>query len=213
MRSRTRASLIIGLALAFSASVAWAQAPTAPPPAAPPAAQPPAAPDKPSAGAPGVVMADVVVINATVEAVDKDKRTVTLKGSGGRTVTLKVGPNAKNFDQIKVGDKVKGKFLDSVALFVRKAGTPPDAAEMQAVSVAPRGQKPKAMTVDTVEISAKVEKIDYKKRLVTLKGPEGNTRTIKVDPRVKRLAEIKVGDDIVLRHTEALAIEVIPPKS
>jgi hypothetical protein len=213
MRSRTRASLTIGLALAFSASVAWAQAPTAPPPAAPPAAQPPAAPDKPSAGAPGVVMADVVVINATVEAVDKDKRTVTLKGSGGRTVTLKVGPNAKNFDQIKVGDKVKGKFLDSVALFVRKAGTPPDAAEMQAVSVAPRGQKPKAMTVDTVEISAKVEKIDYKKRLVTLKGPEGNTRTIKVDPRVKRLAEIKVGDDIVLRHTEALAIEVVTPKS
>jgi len=209
MRSRTRASLSIGLALAFSASVAWAQAPTAPPPAAPPAAQPPAAPDKPSAGAPGVVMADVVVINATVEAVDKDKRTVTLKGSGGRTVTLKVGPNAKNFDQIKVGDKVKGKFLDSVALFVRKAGTPPDAAEMQAVSVAPRGQKPKAMTVDTVEISAKVEKIDYKKRLVTLKGPEGNTRTIKVDPRVKRLAEIKVGDDIVLRHTEAIAIEVV----
>jgi hypothetical protein len=213
MRSRTRASLTIGLALAFTASVAWAQAPTTPPPAAPPAAQPPAAPDKPAAGAPGVVMADVVVINATVEAIDKDKRTVTLKGSGGRTVTLKVGPNAKNFDQIKVGDKVKGKFLDSVALFVRKAGTPPDAAEMQAVSVAPRGQKPKAMTVDTVEISAKVEKIDYKKRLVTLKGPEGNTRTIKVDPRVKRLAEIKVGDDIVLRHTEALAIEVVTPKS
>ena len=208
MRSRTRASLTIGLALAFSASVAWAQAPTAPPPAAPPAAQPPAAPDKPSAGAPTFAGKDDAGVT-----VDKDKRTVTLKGSGGRTVTLKVGPNAKNFDQIKVGDKVKGKFLDSVALFVRKAGTPPDAAEMQAVSVAPRGQKPKAMTVDTVEISAKVEKIDYKKRLVTLKGPEGNTRTIKVDPRVKRLAEIKVGDDIVLRHTEALAIEVIPPKS
>jgi hypothetical protein len=214
MRSRTRASLAIGLALAFSASVAWAQAPTTPPPTTPaPTTKPPAAPGNLSTGAPGVVMADVAVINATVEAVDKDKRTVTLKGSGGRTVTLKVGPNAKNFDQIKVGDKVKGKFLDSVALFVRKAGTPPDAAEMQAVSVAPRGQKPKAMTVDTVEISAKVEKIDYKKRLITLKGPEGNTKTIKVDPRVKRLDEIKVGDDIVLRHTEAMAIEVVAPKS
>ena len=150
---------------------------------------------------------------AIVEAVDKDKRTVTLKGSGGRSVTLKVGPNAKNFDQIKVGDKVKGKFLDSVALFVRKAGTPPDAAETQAVSVAPRGQKPKAVTVDTVEISAKVEKVDYKKRLITLKGPEGNTRTVKVDPRVKRLSEVKVGDDIVLRYTEAMAIEVVAPKS
>lgn len=212
MKSSARSSLVIALALAFSWSVAWSQTPATQPPATPPAAQQPAAPDKPSAGAPGVVMADVVVINATVEAVDKDKRTVTLKGSGGRIVTLKVGPDAKNFDQVKVGDKVKGKFLDSVALFVRKAGTPPDAGEMQAVSVAPRGQKPKAMTVDTAEISAKVEKIDYKKRLITLKGPEGNTRTIKVDPRVKRLAEIKVGDDIVLRHTEAMAIEVVTPK-
>jgi hypothetical protein len=79
MKSGARVSLAIGLALAFSASVTSAQTPAAPPPAAPPAA-----PDKPSAGAPGVVMADVVVINATVEAVDKDKRTVTLKGSGGR---------------------------------------------------------------------------------------------------------------------------------
>src|SRR5258705_2929767 len=166
MRSRTRASLAIGLALAFSASVAWAQAPTTPPPTTPaPTTKPPAAPGNLSTGAPGVVMADVAVINATVEAVDKDKRTVTLKGSGGRTVTLKVGPNAKNFDQIKAGDKVKGKFLDSVALFVRKAGTPPDAAEMQAVSVAPPGPKPKAMTVDSVAFSAKVEKNYTQKRL------------------------------------------------
>jgi len=84
---------------------------------------------------------------------------------------------------------------------------------MQAISVAPRGNKPAAVAVNTVEISAKVEKVDYEKRLLTLKGPEGNTRTLKVDPRVKRLKEVKVGDDIVLRHTEAVAIEVIAPKS
>jgi len=29
---------------------------------------------------------------------------------------------------------------------------------------------------------------------------------------VKRLNEIKAGDDIVLRHTEAIAIEVVTPK-
>ena len=63
-----------------------------------------------------------------------------------------------------------------------------------------------------MEVNANVEKIDYQKRLITLKGPEGNVRTLKVDPRVKRLNEIKVGDDIVLRRTEAVALDVTPPK-
>jgi hypothetical protein len=207
MENWTRISLVCASILMLSASGARAQAPAATPPASADKPVPPVA-----GAAPGVVMADVTVLNATVEAMDKDKRTVTLKGPRGREVTLKVGPEAKNFDQVKVGDKVKFRYLDSVALFVRKAGEPPDAAETQAVSVAPRGQKPKAMAVETSEISAKVEKIDYKNRLVTLKGPEGNTRTLKVDPRVKRLAEVKVGDDIVVRRTEAVAIEVMPPK-
>ena len=201
MKTWTRGLLALGMALALSAPLAWAQAPAAKPAAAP------------AADKPGVVIADVAVMTATVEAIDKNKRTVTLKGPAGRMVTLKVGPDAKNFDQIQAGDKVKGEYLDSIALFVRKSGAPPDAAEMQAVSVAPKGKKPMAMVVETVEITAKVEKIDYKKRLVTLKGPDGNTKTIKVDPRVKKLGEVKVGDEIVLRHTEALAIRVMKPKS
>ena len=211
MKNWTKGWVVCALTLMVSAPAAWAQTPAAPTPA-PPADKPPTAAPAPG-GAPGVVLADVSVINATVEAIDKDNRTVTLKGSGGRTATIKVPPEAKNFDQIKVGDHVKFKFLDSIALFVRKAGDPPEAAETQAVAVAPRGQKPKAVTVSTKEITAKVEKIDYTKRLLTLKGPEGNVRTIKVDPRVKRLNEVKVGDDIVLRSTEAVAVQVTTPKA
>ncbi len=43
------------------------------------------------------------------------------------------------------------------------------------------------------------------------KGPEGNTRTIKVDPGVKRFKEVKKGDEVVVRLTEALAISVQKP--
>jgi len=194
-----RALFALSLAVVISASVSRAQTPAAPKAAAP-------------AGKPGVVVADVARITATVEAIDQAKRTVTLKGWQGRTVTLTVLPEAKNFDQIKVGDKVKTKYVDAVAIFVRKSNEQPNAAETQAVAVAPRGQKPLGTAIDTVEVSANVEKIDYQRRLITLKGPEGNVRTIKVDPRVKRLNEIKVGDDIVLRRTEAVALEVTPPK-
>jgi hypothetical protein len=208
MKSWTRGWLAISVPLALSASVAWAQAPApkAPTPTDKPAAAAPA--DKP-----GVVVADVLVVSAPVEAVDKAKRTVTIKGQGGRSVTLMMGPEVKNFDQIKVGDTVQAKYVDAIALFVRKSGEPPDAAEMQAVSVAPKGKKPMAMALDTVEVTAKVEKIDHKNRLITLKGPEGKSTTIKVDPRVKKLGEVKVGDEIVLRRTEAVAIEVVKPKS
>lgn len=203
----TRALLALGLVVAISASVAWAQTP-----AAPKAETSPAPKAAAPAGKPGVVVADVTRITATVESIDQAKRTVTLKGWQGRTVTLTVPPEAKNFDQIKVGDKVKAKYVDAVAIFVRKSSDPPTAAETQAVAVAPRGQKPMGAAINTVEVSANVEKIDYQKRLITLKGPEGNVRTLKVDPRVKRLNEIKVGDDIVLRRTEAVALDVTPPK-
>ena len=206
MRTWTRRLIALGVTLTMAAPAAWAQAPAAKPAAPADKPAPKAAADKP-----GVVIGDLVVVTATVDAIDKDKRTVTLKGPKGKTVTLKVDEAAKNFDQVKVGDKVKAEYLDAIAVFVRKPGDPPDAMETQALAVAPRGKKPAAVAVNTVEVTATVEKIDYKTRLVTLKGPDGNTKTIKVDPRVKRLAEVKVGDQIVFRHTEAVAIRVTKP--
>ena len=62
-----------------------------------------------------------------------------------------------------------------------------------------------------MEVTAKVTAIDYNKRTVTLKGPEGNEKTIGVDENVKNFDQIKVGDEVVVRHTEALAISVAKP--
>jgi hypothetical protein len=100
------------------------------------------------------------------------------------------------------------RYLDSIALVVRKSGEPPAASEMTAVEVAPKGQKPAGMMVSTVEVTGTVGAVDLNKRTVTLKGPEGKTRTLKVDPSVKRLAEVKKGDQVVARHTEALVLSI-----
>jgi plasmid maintenance system killer protein len=62
-----------------------------------------------------------------------------------------------------------------------------------------------------VTVTATIEAIDAKKNRVTLKGPEGKTQEIKVkDP--KNLVNVKVGDQVVLTYTEALAISVEPAK-
>ena len=73
-------------------------------------------------GKPGVVVTEVVVITATVEAIYYTKRTVTLKGPQGNTMTFKVDKSARNFAQVKQGDRVVFEVSDSVALFVRKSG-------------------------------------------------------------------------------------------
>lgn len=155
---------------------------------------------------PGVVYSERTTVTGTVESIDQANRTVTIKRSDGETLTLKAPPEAKNFDQIKSGDSVRVEYLEAVAILVRTPSGPPQAGEKATITVAPKGEKPQAVATRTVELTAKVEAIDYDSRTVTLLGPQGNRKVVKVDERVERLNEVKPGDEVVVRHTEAVAI-------
>jgi hypothetical protein len=159
----------------------------------------------------GVAIVDVTKVTATVESIDYANRLVTLKGPEGNLVTFKAGEAVRNLDQVKVGDKVTAEYMESVAVFVRKSTDPPSAGEADMVGVAPKGAKPGVLMVRTAEVTAKVEAVDLKARMITLKGPEGKTKTFKVDKSVKALDKLKKGDDITLRVTDALAITVMKP--
>jgi hypothetical protein len=159
---------------------------------------------------PAAVEVKMVSVKATVQAIDTANRTVTLKGPR-RTVTLKVGPEAKNFDQVKVGDQVEVDFVDSVAIFVRKPEGAPSAQEADVVQVAARGKKPAVLAVSTRQLTATVVRINYKGRTVDLKGPDGVTVRLPVDKSVQGFQDVKKGDQVVVRHTEAVAIEVRKP--
>ena len=120
-------------------------------------------------GKPGAVLADVIEWSGTVTAVDYTKRTVELKGPAGRVATVNA-KNARNLDQVKVGDTVKIRYMEEMAIFVRKADAAPLAAEAQAVELAPKGQKPAGLVTNTTEITANVEAIDYQTRAIALKA-------------------------------------------
>lgn len=151
-------------------------------------------------------------ITATVQKVDKEKRQVTLKGEGGNTVTIRVPETARNFDQIKAGDTVTAKYTQSVAVAVRKSDEPPSATGRESFTRAPEGQSPAATRTATMQITAQVEKIDRDKRELTLMGPGGETRTVTVPEDVKKFDELKVGDNVVIRATESVAIQVSSPE-
>jgi hypothetical protein len=166
---------------------------------------------KKKAQKPGAVAVETITAAATVDAVDTAKRKVTLKFADGKTQTYKLGPEVRNFDQIKVGDQVKTTYAESIAVFVRKSNEKPSADEVQTIQLAPKGAKPGVLMTDTFEVTAAVEAIDYKKRTVTLKGPEGNLKTVPVDKGVKNFKNVKVGDEVVMKITEAMAIYVEKP--
>jgi hypothetical protein len=157
---------------------------------------------------PRVVVAETTSIEARLDAVDVKTRRMMVTGPRGKTLTLKVGPDVKDLDQVKPGDQLVVRYFEPLALFVRKGNEPRVAAEGAAVQVAPNSKKPVAVPVDTVEFKGTVEGIEYAKPRLTLKGAEGKTRTIKVDPSVKRFNEVKKGDQIVVRYTEATAFSV-----
>jgi len=162
------------------------------------------------AGKPGAIAVEVVNWSATVKAIDYVQKTAVLADENGREVSVNV-KNARNLDQVLVGDKVKMKFVEELVVSVKKADAAPRAGVMRTVKLAPKGKMPGGIIVDTAQIQANVEDIDYNKRTVTLKGPAGNVRTYKVSKDVKRLKEVRKGDQVVLGITQALALEVVKP--
>ena len=193
-----RLGSLLVLSLLAVASVAFAQAPSG--------SQAPSS--SPQAVTRTLVVGDHDKVQARVDAIDYTSRTVTLKTDSGKSVTLQVGPQAKNFNQVKVGDKVTADFYNAAAIFVRRVDEPPSANEGTAVEYAAPGAQPGGVIVNTKEITARVDAIDQKTRMVTLTGPAGNSVTIKVDDSVQNFNRIKTGDQVVVRYTEALALSV-----
>lgn len=159
---------------------------------------------------PGGMVVDEVNVTAVVKAVDHAKRTVTLLLPSKETKNFAVSEEAVNFPQVKVGDEVKASYIESIGVFVTAPGENPSAEEVTTVALAPEGSKPGGIVANTQSITAKVAALDQKTRVITLTGPEGNSLTFEVGPDVKRLNEVKVGDAITLRYTEALVVDVVP---
>jgi Cu/Ag efflux protein CusF len=156
---------------------------------------------------PGVVREAEGVMTATVVAIDLQKRIVTLKGEDGELRDIKVGEEAVNLPQVKVGDLVTVKFYESIAVEVMKPGTAAGAGETSAIVRAKPGEMPGGMAARQVSMTATVTAIDKQKSTITLKGPEGKVNTVRVqDPA--NLDKVKVGDDLMITYTEALAISV-----
>ena len=67
-------------------------------------------------GVPGGVIVQTFKMTATVTAIDQAKRKATLLGPDGKKFTVKVGPEAVNFDQVRVGDRVNATVTERMVV-------------------------------------------------------------------------------------------------
>jgi len=156
----------------------------------------------------GAVAAAAIDTIVTVVDVDREKRTVIVRGPQGREVSINVPPEAQNLDQVHPGARFKVRYLESVAVSIRKGGAASSSAG-HSVKLAPKGDVPGGIMVNTLQIVGVVESIDYGSRLVSVRGPEGKLLNIKADDEVQDLEQIQTGDTISVEYTESLAMRMI----
>jgi hypothetical protein len=163
--------------------------------------------------APGKVsVTGTVKTTSTVVGIEPATRTVWLKDAKGKVVQLVVGEEARNFDQLRIGDVVTAEYSQALTVTLKKSGTPLATKENQTLERAPLGAKPGGTAAREVTIVANVTAINTHTGVVTLNGPQGNSLDLIVqDP--EQLKRIKKGDQMEVVYNEAVAISVEPQAS
>ena len=148
-------------------------------------------------------------VRATVTALDKATRKLTLKGPKGKSTDVVVSDEVRNFDQIKVGDEVVVQYREALSLELRKTKGKMDATERGVAATAAPGERPAAFAGREVKAVAEVVAVDPKNNIISLKGPKGNVVDLKVR-NPDHFKVVKKGDQVDATYTEALAISVQP---
>jgi len=162
-----------------------------------------------SGSTPGKAAAvQTVEATGTVVAIDKATRTVTVKGAH-LTVDLVAGDEVKNFDQIRLGDRVSATYVQALTLELKKAKAPLSmVAESGGAHAAP-GASPAGVVGRRITALCDVVAVNPKKSTISLKGPRGNV--IELDVRnPDHFKVVKKGDQVEVVYTEALAMSVTP---
>ena len=159
---------------------------------------------------PGVAFTEEVETVVTVRGVHHTNRTVTVETADGERVTIKVPEESQNLYQIQPGAKFRVRFAQAVAVGLLPPGSEPSVGSGEAMKLAPKGATPGGVVVSVTQISGRIEAIDYSARTILVRGPQGNLREFVVSDAVQRFEDLKVGDVVGLKVTEALAMEMMP---
>jgi hypothetical protein len=161
----------------------------------------------PEAKPEGVRSATVLTVHGKIVEVNKAKKLVTLEGPAGRKVTLRV-ENPYNLAAAKVGEPVVARFYEVVTIRKKKPGeSVPSASLKEGIATARPGEVPGAIVARQLSLTVSVAAIDKANGTVTVKAPDGTIEKVKAR-NPKNLEHLKVGDELVVTLSRAIAISL-----
>ncbi|RKZ92781.1 MAG: hypothetical protein DRQ40_08345 [Gammaproteobacteria bacterium] len=159
--------------------------------------------DKPSISA-----SHSATVSALVEVINHETREVTLRKKDGSTVSFVASEEARNLDQVKVGDVLVVEYIETLDIQVMAVeDAKAEAAMAEMVARTKEGEMPGMAKMETMVITAIVEEINLSDNTFKLKGPQGNIQQYTArDP--ENLKKAAVGDLVVITQTKAIALTV-----
>lgn len=150
--------------------------------------------------------AAVAQVQARVVGIDPVTNSVALQGPHGGVVEVAVNPEIGDVKKLQLGDIVNIDYRS--ALLVRATKVKSDGIRQRIDTEAAIPASGGVMAESRiVEVIGTIERIDAKKRLVTLRGPN-RTVTLEVAPDVS-LAGLKAGDTVHAQFESATAVQVL----
>jgi hypothetical protein len=178
------------LAMAAMAASAWAQQPG------------------------GAYTSTLTRTTATVTAIDAARREVTIQGDRG-PLTVQVSPDVKNFQNLKVGDRVNVSYYQGIAAQMVKGGTkvtdPAVSTFRQGNSPGP-GLTPSGVVGASATVTVKIQDVNLPTNTVAFTQSDGTTHIVQVkSPEMQQFIRgLKRGDTVQVTFTDSLAVEVLP---
>lgn len=149
-----------------------------------------------------------MTIQASVEAINHETREVTLKKPDGETISFVASEEARNLDQVSVGDIVTAEYAESLSIeVVANEGYEPEAGTMGGIARTEKGQMPGVAAFEAQLATATVEDINIEANTFKLRGPDGSVEEY-VARNPENLKRAKVGDLVIFTVTTSVAIVV-----
>ena len=145
------------------------------------------------------------VVTATVEAIERASRQITLKNTDGTYEILDVPASVKRFDGLKVGDTVKARYYETVVFRLKEPGEKAVDSATGATTPTPGGAKPAGTMAAQRTITATITAIDPKVPSISFTGPNGWAYSTRVEDK-NNLSKVKVGDQVDITWTAAALV-------
>jgi Cu/Ag efflux protein CusF len=154
-----------------------------------------------------VTKANTITATATIEAIDLTSRHVTLKNDKGEQDTFSVSPAVTRFNELKVGDKVKMTYYESLVFQVRKPGEKSSGASDEAALNRAKGALPGGTIATQEKRTVTVKAVDPAVPSITVTTDDGRTVSRRIEDK-KNIEGVKPGDKIDITYTQAILTSI-----